>query len=130
MHLGGLTRRGGSVSSSGTPGPLIESVRADLGRLGLVLPEPNRVWQFVSTVTAQGSVEDGRYVLDFWGKARPDSDNPAALYHPVTFHSLDVAACAFEILLCPLAPSRRIIFRLEPDEVVRRNRVCTLLYAS
>lgn len=35
--------------------------------------------------------------LEFWGKARPVSDS-AVPWHPIAYHSLDVAACAWEIL--------------------------------
>lgn len=86
--------------------------------------------QLLSTVTAQGRLEDGRYILDFWGKARPTGDNPAALYHPVAFHSLDVAACAFEILKArPLALARGAqLLGLEPQEALRLIVAFTALH--
>lgn len=88
------------------------------------------MWQLVSTVTAQVSLEDGRYVLDFWGKARPMGDNLAALYHPIAFHSLDVAACALEILKArPLALARGAdLLGLQPQDALRLIVALTALH--
>jgi Cas3, HD domain len=39
-----------------------------------------------------------RDLTAFWGKARPPADRPSPSYHPLVFHSLDVAAVGQVVL--------------------------------
>jgi CRISPR-associated endonuclease/helicase Cas3 len=55
--------------------------------------------------------------VSFWGKARP-SEGSAVGWHPIAYHSLDVAACVERILMVrPLARRQAgRILRADPDE--------------
>lgn len=57
-------------------------------------------------VSSDREVREAKHVLDFWGKAR-SIDPTSVEYHPVAYHSLDVAACVRQILQArPLALAR------------------------
>jgi hypothetical protein len=68
-------------------------------------------------------------VLTFWGKARGDAGEEAIEYHPVAFHSLDVAACLKRILeIRPITLARGARLLGIPAPAAARG--CSLLIVS
>ena len=51
-----------------------------------------------SGVADAASERTWRELATFWGKARPPTDRPSPSYHPLIFHSLDVAAVGQALL--------------------------------
>jgi CRISPR-associated endonuclease/helicase Cas3 len=53
---------------------------------------------FRSEETDTPSDQGWRSLTSFWGKARPPAERPSPSYHPLIFHSLDVAAVGRALL--------------------------------
>lgn len=63
-------------------------------------------------------MDDTAYILRYWGKAQPRAEH-APPWHPLAYHSLDVAACGWVLLGADTACRRRIAHLADlPDEVV------------
>ncbi|MEI6987234.1 MAG: CRISPR-associated helicase Cas3' [Rhodospirillaceae bacterium] len=61
------------------------------------MKKSNFVLAHNSHLISDASLLNGRNILAFWGKARP-SELASERWHPLVFHSLDVAACGLELL--------------------------------